>query len=207
MLHSAIVILIGIVFVIALGWLWRRWRWDDDEWHALLQGRRSRDLGSKPLAKKRKRATDSSPSAKQRGTQVTGREPKKGQAILGASFGPITECATQCPACSRLVVVLMPGPPIRGKRAQTVGKHCCTHCGSDIFAARTMDERMIVATHCRLAAGQLQFGNPVELHVLEGATIAGYGGARLDVVPLVVGRGADGQPALLAPEDLGLGPS
>jgi hypothetical protein len=145
---------------------------------------------------------------KQRGTQPTGREPKKGQAIMGASFGWMTECATPCPACSRLVVLLMPGPPIRGKRAQTVGKHSCIHCGSDIFAASTIDGQMIVATHCQLAAGQLQFGNPVELRVLEGAAIAGCSGPHLvPSVPLVVGRGPDGQPALLTPEDLGLASS
>lgn len=144
----------------------------------------------------------------QRAPQRQGPHPGKGQGILGASFGPMTECATPCPACSRMVIILMPGPPIPGKRAQTVSKHRCIHCGSDIFAARTVDGGMIVATHCRLAAGQLQFGNPVELQVLEGATVEGYGSTRLaPPVPLVVGRGPDGQPALLAPEDLGLGSS
>ena len=129
-----------------------------------------------------------------------------GKAILGPSHGPATECATACLGCNRLVVILMPGPPVRGKVAQAIYKHICVHCACELFAMSTPDSRMLLGTHCQLAGGQVQLGNGVELQVLERASIQD-GGARLTVIPLVVCRGPDGKPALLTSEDLGLSSS
>jgi hypothetical protein len=201
MLQTGIVILIAIVCVIALAWLRRRRRLDADEWDAHFQGRRSQNLGGQPLAKKRQQATD---SKQQRGAQPSSSKPGRAEAILGQKYDTMTECVTDCPTCHHPVMILMPGPPIRGKRAQTINKHKCVHCGNDVLAMTTLAGQMVVGTACHFIEGRIAFENAVALEVMDGAYSLGGGNPRLEAIPLVVGRGRDGQLALLTSEDLGL---
>jgi hypothetical protein len=129
---------------------------------------------------------------------------RKPPAIMGRSLGPSRECGTVCLNCNRPVVILMPSAPIPGKVAQIVMKHTCVHCKSDLYTMSTLDNKLLLGTSCRLLGNQIQLGRAVELEIWEGANLAEHNGALLKAIPLVVGKGPNGQPALLSAEDLGL---
>ncbi|MFQ5472733.1 MAG: hypothetical protein ACE5FA_07610 [Dehalococcoidia bacterium] len=140
------------------------------------------------------------PSRDQRGASVT-----KQLAFLGRTVGAGTELTTECLRCRELVTLRIAPAPIRGERPQVVMQHVCVHCGAELFALTLPDNRAFLCERCWIADGLLRHENAVLLDIAEGAQVVG-GGHRCKATPLTVGRGRDGQPALLSPDDLGLSP-
>jgi hypothetical protein len=107
-------------------------------------------------------------------------------------------------ACGELVILRMPPQAIRGERAQTIFKHSCMHCQSDLFAMTSIFGEMLVGENCRVTEGQVEMDNCTKLQVLNEVSeseLTSLTYARLLITaPLVVGRGPDGKQALLLPD-------
>jgi len=117
--------------------------------------------------------------------------------------GPGASCLANCPHCKQPVVFYLPDGPVRGQRAQMVMQHECV-CGNIFYALTCQDGQAVLCQRCEVSGQGLELAGAVELHLDTAGGASVVGGHHLKPVPLVVGRNAQGELALLGASDIAM---